>query len=69
MKWLYFGLAVFSGCSAVLIALYADPKEKSELLRPCIIGAVVNLAVFFVMGWAKKKGERRMKEQAPKAKV
>ena len=49
-------------------SIYADPKEKPELLRPCITAAVVNLVIFLVMSWAKKKGERWMKEREAKAK-
>ena len=55
MKWIYLGLAVFAGLSAVLIAVYAPPQEKAGLLRPCITGCVVNFVIFYAMHWTRTR--------------
>ncbi|MBE7537141.1 MAG: hypothetical protein HS122_01850 [Opitutaceae bacterium] len=68
MRWIYFGLAVFATIFVVLVALLAEPKDKPQMLRVCITGAAVNYVIFFVMGWAKKKGERWINIRSTKAK-
>ena len=55
MKWIYFGLSGFTGLSAVVIALYAEPSEKLSLIKPCIIACIVNLGIFAAMHWAQKR--------------
>jgi hypothetical protein len=66
--FIYFGLAVFATMFAVLVAFVAEPEDKPQMLRVCITGALVNYAIFFVMSWAKKKGERWMKNRDVRAK-
>lgn len=59
MRWIYLLIGIFASIMIAVFFFHGPPDIRSEGIRVSVTTAVVNLALFRALSWAKKRGRDR----------